>query len=92
MINEKTIVLPERKSAIMDLTENRLILHNDDHNSFEYVEDCLIQVCKHTSEQAQQCALLVHYTGKCSVMHGSVKDLIHAADKLKSADLTVEIV
>lgn len=89
---DKTIILPERKSAIMDLTEHRLILHNDDHNSFEHVENCLIQVCNHTSLQAQQCALIVHNTGKCSVMHGSLKDLVHAADKLKSADLTVEIV
>jgi len=84
--------ITEEKVSIDSITESQLILHNDDHNSFEHVEDCLIQVCKHTSEQAQQCALIVHNNGKCSVMHGPMEDLVSSANKLKSLGLSVEIV
>jgi len=86
----KTIT--EEKVDIESDLESQLLLHNDDHNSFEHVEDCLIKVCKHTSEQAQQCALIVHLKGKCSVMHGPMEDLVSSANKLKSLGLSVEIV
>jgi len=51
--------------------ENKLILHNDDHNTFDWVIETLVDVCKHSSEQAEQCAYIVHYRGKCQVKHGS---------------------
>ncbi len=55
--------------------ENALILHNDDVNSFEYVIECLIEVCEHTTIQAEQCTYLVHYKGKCDVRKGSIESL-----------------
>ena len=51
--------------------ENSLILHNDDVNTFEFVIESLIDVCKHTTEQAEQCTYLIHYKGKCDVKKGS---------------------
>jgi ATP-dependent Clp protease adaptor protein ClpS len=51
--------------------ENSLILHNDDVHTFEFVIESLIEVCKHTTEQAEQCTYLVHYKGKCDVKKGS---------------------
>lgn len=58
-----------------------LILYNDDFNTFEHVINCLIKYCSHTEIQAEQCAYLVHYTGKCVVKNGSFKKLkpIHEA-------------
>lgn len=66
-----------------------LILHNDDFNSFEHVISCLIQYCKHEYEQASQCALLVHYTGKCDVKRGDKEIIKKMYNQLKSAGLTV---
>jgi len=51
--------------------EKSLILHNDNVNTFQFVIESLIDVCKHTTEQAEQCAYLVHYKGKCDVKQGS---------------------
>jgi ATP-dependent Clp protease adaptor protein ClpS len=44
---------------------NEIVLHNDDVNTFDHVIETLIRVCKHDAIQAEQCALLVHYKGKC---------------------------
>ena len=46
---------------------NEIVLYNDDFNTFDHVIFTLIKVCKHTSEQAEQCAILVHYKGQCTV-------------------------
>jgi ATP-dependent Clp protease adaptor protein ClpS len=55
--------------------KNSLILHNDDVNTFEFVIESLIDVCHHTTEQAEQCTYLVHYKGKCDVKKGSFEFL-----------------
>jgi ATP-dependent Clp protease adaptor protein ClpS len=55
-----------------DVSENHnLIVWNDDVNSFDHVINTLIEVCKHTSTQAEQCTMLIHYKGKCAVKKGS---------------------
>ena len=51
--------------------ENSLILHNDEVNTFEFVIESLIDICEHTTEQAEQCTYLVHYKGKCDVKKGA---------------------
>jgi ATP-dependent Clp protease adaptor protein ClpS len=51
--------------------KNSLILHNDEVNTFDFVIESLIEVCKHTTEQAEQCTYLVHYKGKCDVKSGN---------------------
>ena len=55
--------------------ENSLILHNDDVNTFDFVIECLIEICEHTTVQAEQCTYLVHYKGKCDVKKGSFEFL-----------------
>jgi ATP-dependent Clp protease adaptor protein ClpS len=54
---------------------NNLILHNDEVHSFEYVIDVLVNVCDHDVFQAEQCAYITHYKGKCDVKRGDLKDL-----------------
>ncbi len=51
-------------------TPYRLIVWNDDVNTFDWVIETLIQVCKHTPEQAEQSALIIHFKGKCAVKNG----------------------
>jgi ATP-dependent Clp protease adaptor protein ClpS len=48
-----------------------LIVWNDDVNTFDWVIETLISVCKHTTEQAEQCTFLIHFKGKCSVKQGN---------------------
>ena len=71
---------------------NEIVLYNDDVNTFDHVIETLIRVCSHTSEQAEQCALIVHYNGKCTVKTGSLKELTPQCLQLLEAGLSAEIV
>ena len=53
----------------------QLVIFNDDVNTFDHVIDTLISVCKHSPEQAEQCTMLVHYKGKCTVKEGDFEKL-----------------
>ena len=70
---------------------NEIVLHNDDVNTFDHVIDTLIKVCEHDPLQAEQCAILVHYTGKCTVKTGSIKELQPKCSALLDAGLSAEI-
>ncbi|AXP79375.1 ATP-dependent Clp protease adaptor protein ClpS [Mariniflexile rhizosphaerae] len=74
------------------LTQNEIVLYNDDVNTFDHVIDMLIYACEHTAEQAEQCALLVHYKGKCTVKTGLYDDLKPRCSMLLEAGLSAEIV
>ncbi len=52
-----------------------LIVWNDEINTFDWVIDTLMSVCGHEKEQAEQCTLLIHLKGKCSVKNGSYDEL-----------------
>ena len=71
---------------------NEIVLYNDDVNTFDHVIDTLIRVCSHTSEQAEQCAILVHYKGKCTVKTGEYDDLKPRCSMLLEAGLSAEII
>lgn len=68
-----------------------LILHNDDFNSFDWVIECLMKVCGHEYEQANQCAHLVHFRGKCDVKRGDQETLNKMYKKLQGAGLSVTL-
>lgn len=68
-----------------------LILYNDDINTFEWVIECLTKYCGHDLIQAEQCATLVHYTGKCSVKNGSLEKLKPICQTLLEKGLSAEI-
>ena len=87
---EKTKVKTTTKEAVA--INNEIVLFNDDVNTFEHVIETLITVCEHTNEQAEQCALLVHYKGKCTVKTGSLEELKPQCSSLLEAGLSAEIV
>lgn len=68
-----------------------IILHNDDHNTFDHVIAMLVRYCEHTEEQAHQCALIVHFKGKCSVKRGDYDDLRPRCEALLQSGLTATI-
>ena len=68
-----------------------LILYNDDVNTFEFVIDTLVEVCNHEPEQAEQCALITHYKGKCNVKTGDYHEVKPMCDEMTNRGLTVSI-
>jgi ATP-dependent Clp protease adaptor protein ClpS len=52
-----------------------LILWNDDINTFEWIIESLIEVCQHSEEQAEQCAMIIHFQGKYAVKNGEFDTL-----------------
>lgn len=56
-------------------TSYSLIVWNDEVNTFEWVIESLIEVCGHTHEQAEQCAMFIHHKGKYAVKSGDYDTL-----------------
>jgi ATP-dependent Clp protease adaptor protein ClpS len=71
--------------------QQQLIVYNDDFNTFDFVIESLIKVCKHDSIQAEQCTFLIHYKGKCSVKRGSYEELEPMCTALLERGITAEI-
>ncbi len=71
--------------------DNQIVLFNDDVNTFDHVINTLIKVCQHDAIQAEQCAMLVHYKGKCTVKTGPYKELESRCTALLDAGLSAEI-
>ena len=66
---------PLKKDDVGATKNRNLILYNDSTNTFDYVINCLIEVCEHDIIQAEQCAFITHYKGKCDVKKGDYKSL-----------------
>ena len=71
--------------------KHEIILFNDDVNTFQYVIETLVKVCKHSYQQAEQCAYIVHFSGKCVVKTGSLEELVPICSALLDAGLSAEI-
>ena len=84
---EEDVLLMEEEDEV-----SKLVLHNDDVNTFDYVIESLILICKHTWEQAEQCTILVHYKGKCTVKSDSLDVLKPMHQQLLDRGLTSEII
>lgn len=87
----------EKIKEVLETTEdqekfNEIVLFNDDVNTFDHVIQTLVDACNHTYEQAEQCSLLVHYKGKCTVKTGPYDDLKPRCSKLLQAGLSAEII
>ncbi len=87
---EKTREKVHEKESIYH--NNEIVLYNDDVNTFDHVIETLMLVCNHTAEQAEQCSLIVHYNGKCTVKTGPFDKLKPQCTKLLEAGLSAEIV
>ncbi len=70
---------------------SQLVVYNDDHNTFDWVIKCFIEVCKHSQEQAEQLSLLVHYKGKACAKTDSFDVLKPMKDALCDRGLSAVI-
>lgn len=71
--------------------ERELVLWNDDVNTFDWVIKSLVDVCGHDPVQADQCAHIVHFKGKCAVASGAYNELRPMCYALLDRGLTAEI-
>ena len=71
--------------------ENTIIVYNDDVNTFEHVIDSFIHVLKHTVEQAEQCAFIIHTKGKCKVKQGEYDALVPLCSAILDRGISAEI-
>ena len=71
----------------------QLIVWNDEVNTFEWVIETLMDVCGHSAEQAEQCALIIHSSGKYAVKYGSYEELKPLCDAIteRGINATVEV-
>ena len=79
-------------AEIQEKLNNEIVLYNDDVNTFDHVIKTLIYVCNHSAEQAEQCAIIVHHNGKCTVKTGVFEKLKPQCSMLLDAGLSAEIV
>jgi ATP-dependent Clp protease adaptor protein ClpS len=70
------------EELVDDLIGVRLVVHNDDVNTFEWVIQSLMEICHHTEEQAEQCAYIIHTKGKYAVQQGARKMLYPKREQL----------
>lgn len=70
---------------------SQLIVYNDDFNTFDWVIQCLMEVCDHTHEQSEQLSILVHFKGKATVKTGSMSLLKPMKDALVERGLSAVI-
>ena len=89
LMDTEILEKPLAKKKVEQLRD--LILHNDDVNTFDFVIETLVDVCGHNPLQAEQCAFIVHYNGKCGVKKGSFADLKPLCETLLSKGLSANI-
>lgn len=89
--NPQELEQPLIETDEITLEESSLVIYNDDFNTFEHVIETLVRVCKHTLEQAEQCAWIIHYKGKCSVKNGQYQILVPMKNAICEAGIDAKI-
>jgi len=70
---------------------HNIVLYNDDVNTFEFVIESLVDLCDHEPIQAEQCAHIVHFKGKCGVKKGDFDTLKPICEELLRRGLSSKI-
>jgi len=71
--------------------EKKLIIINDDFNTFDWVIVSLIQVCGLSGEKAMQVTIKVHHDGSCLAKTGTKKELKPMKEALNERGISAEI-
>ncbi len=83
------------ETDLLTLTEDpcNLVVWNDEVNTFEWVIETLMEVCGHSNEQAEQCAMIIHTQGKYAVKQGSYDELKPLCDAITDRGIgaTIEV-
>lgn len=79
------------EESIADVKLWSLVVFNDDVNTFDHVIETLIQICEHNPQQAEQCALIIHFKGKCCVKSGDQEELIAMRNAICDRGISAEV-
>ncbi len=90
-IKYSTQTQEETEVLVEEAVSQKIVLFNDEVNTFDFVIDALVKVCGHEPIQAEQCTILVHFKGKCAVKEGDYDDLEPMCTALLDRGLTAEI-
>lgn len=95
MAKEETQIAIQEEVDTLTAIEHpyQLIVWNDEVNTFEWVISTLVEICGHSSEQAEQCAMLIHTQGKYAVKHGDYDTLKPMCDGITDRGIgaTIEL-
>lgn len=86
---EETFTLDEILVSLKN--SHRLILWNDDVNTFEHVIWCMVHYLNYSERQGEQIAWKVHNEGKCAILEGSFTEVEVYRKILQAEGLSVSI-
>ena len=86
---QETYSLAEILASVKE--SNRLILWNDDINTFDHVIFCMMHHLQYSEPEAERIAFKVHNDGKCAILEGSLTEMEIYRKILKAEGLTVSV-
>ena len=89
--NTRELVLERPLTGLEEEEALKIVLFNDEVNTFDWVIESLIDICDHSVEQAEQCAWIVHTKGKYAVKYGSFDDLAPRCTSLNQRGLSAKV-
>ncbi|MEN9569872.1 MAG: hypothetical protein RL172_1103 [Bacteroidota bacterium] len=94
-MNTQKNIQPDFDTDTLTLADETcaLIVWNDDVNTFDWVIQALVEICGHSAEQAEQCAIIIDSKGKYAVKQGSYPALKPMCDAIteRSINATIEV-
>ena len=92
MGTQTNIKYKEQYDTITDTEDYcNLIVWNDEVNSFDWVIETLMEVCGHSHQQAEQCAIIIDSKGKYAVKDGSYDNLKPQCDAITERGINATI-
>lgn len=79
------------EESVVEAKVYNLVVFNDEVNTFSFVIDTLMEVCEHTFEQAEQCTLIIHFKGKCTVKSGEFDELVSMRNAICNRGINAEL-
>lgn len=91
--SSKTKLNPDTSLLTMAEDPCSLIVWNDEVNTFDWVIQALIEICGHTEQQAEQCAVIIDGKGKYAVKEGDYDTLKPMCDAItgRGINATIEV-
>lgn len=86
-----TKVFEETDTITTENGGHSLIVWNDEVNTFEWVIETLVEICGHSTQQAEQCAMLIHTKGKYAVKQGNYDTLKPMCDAITERGIGASI-
>lgn len=79
------------ETLVVETLEKTIVVFNDDVNTFDHVIETFVDILNHSSEQAEQCAWIIHTKGKCKVKNGDYEELEPLCSAILNRGISAEI-